>query len=215
MKKIVTTALALIALIIGSGATSCSRKGSPEESARAAVRPNVLLITFDTTRADHLGPYGYAHAFTPTLDALAKVSVKFNRAFSPAPITLPSHTTIMTGLHPFYHGVRDNSHFVANKELNTLAEAFKAHGYQTAAVVAAFVLDSRFGLDQGFDSYDDKVRSKSEFGAFAVPERNATAVTDAAIEWIAKRGITPCHLERGAKSRKPSASKGLPIDMSP
>lgn len=184
MKKIVTTALALSSMIIISGATSCSRKDAPQKPTQSAVGPSVLLITFDTTRADHLGPYGYAHAFTPTLSALAKVSVKFNRAFSSAPITLPSHATIMTGLHPFYHGVRDNSHFVANAELNTLAEAFKAHGYQTAAVVAAFVLDSRFGLDQGFDYYDDKVRSKSEFAAFAIPERNAAAVSDAAIEWI-------------------------------
>lgn len=184
MKKNVTIALALSGMIIVSGATSCSRKDAPQKPARSAVGPNVLLITFDTTRADHLGPYGYAHAFTPTLDALAKVSVKFNRAFSSAPITLPSHTTIMTGLYPFYHGARDNSHFVANAKLNTLAEVFKANGYQTAAVVAAFVLDSRFGLDQGFDSYDDKVRSRSEFATFAVPERNAAAVSDAAISWI-------------------------------
>lgn len=168
------TALALV--------SSCSRDESG--GGPSADRADVLLITFDTTRADHLGPYGWRHAFTPTLDALAKQSVKFNRAFSAIPETLPSHTTILTGLFPFYHGVRDNTHFVANPGLHTLAEAMKENGYQTAAVVAAFVLDARFGLNQGFDTYNDDVRPSSEFGPFLIPERNAAAVTDAAIRWL-------------------------------
>jgi arylsulfatase A-like enzyme/tetratricopeptide (TPR) repeat protein len=161
---------------------SCSRdeKGGGESGGR----PDVLLITFDTTRADHLGAYGWRHAFTPTLDALAKQSVKFNRAFSAVPETLPSHTTIMTGLFPFYHGVRDNTHFVVDPNLKTLAEVLKENGYQTAAVVAAFVLNARFGLNQGFDTYNDEVRPASEFAPFAIPERNAAAVTDAALDWL-------------------------------
>lgn len=152
---------------------------------KPGAQPNVLLVTFDTTRADHIGAYDCEYAFTPTVDVLARQSVKFKRAFAPTPATLPSHTSILTGLYPFYHGVRDNSHFVANPALNTLAEAFKQAGYQTAAMVAAFVLDSRFGLDQGFDTYDDRVRPAAEFRPFDIPERNAAAVVDAAIEWLA------------------------------
>ena len=152
-----TGLLAVVAVLLMS---SCSRQ-SERGRQTPGLQPNVLLITFDTTRADHIGTYGCKYAFTPTVDELARKSVKFNRAFCSVPETLPSHTTIMTGLHAFYHGVRDNSHFVASPTLITLAEALKDNGYQTAAVVAAFVLDSRFGLDQGFDTYDDQVRPPS------------------------------------------------------
>jgi len=163
---------------------SCSRKDNPGSSKATHQNPDVLLVSFDTTRADHLGPYGYKYAFTPTLDDLARKSVKFNRAFSPIPLTCPSHTTILTGLYPFYHGVRDNSHFVASDDLNTLPEAFKAHGYQTAAMVSAFVLDSRFGLAQGFDTYDDAVGDDDPFAPFNVPERTGGLTTDRAIKWL-------------------------------
>ncbi|MHC4608991.1 MAG: sulfatase-like hydrolase/transferase, partial [Planctomycetota bacterium] len=181
MSRSTATAVIALVLVVLAGLGSCERG---DDGGRDDARPNVLLVTFDTTRADHLGAYGATYAFTPTLDALAKESVKFNQAFAPAPLTLPGHTTIMTGLYPFYHGVRDNSHFVVDPGLNTLAEALGEAGYQTAATVAAFVLDSRFGLDQGFDSYDDQVRPQSEFTPFAIPERNASAVTDAAIDWL-------------------------------
>ncbi len=183
MDKASTVATVLLGAILPVCVSSCSR----DERAggqKAGSQPNVLLITLDTTRADHIGAYGCTYAYTPTLDALAQQSVRFERAFAPTPETLPSHTSILTGVYPFYHGVRDNSHFVANPALNTLAETFKQAGYQTAAVVAAFVLDSRFGLDQGFDIYDDKVASVSESARFTVPERNAAAVTDAALNWL-------------------------------
>ena len=181
------TAIALAGTLLFLGGTSCSRRDSAKKPNTApTAAPNILLITFDTTRADHLEPYGYSHGFTPTIESLAKNSVTFKRAFSSAPLTLPSHTTIMTGLFPFYHGVRDNSHFILNPAAHTLAEDLKEHGYQTAAFVSAFVLDSRFGLDQGFDTYNDRLPPRSEFNPFEVLQRNATAVTDSAIDWFKK-----------------------------
>ena len=177
----------LVPGLLGTIAVCLVSSCSPDERAdvsQADPRPNVLLITLDTARADHIGAYGCKYAFTPMLDALAKQSVKFNQAFAPAPITLPSHATILTGLYPFYHGIRDNSHFVLNPGVNTLAETLRENGYQTAAVVAAFVLNAQFGLDQGFDTYDDELRPRAEFAAFAVPERNAAMVTDTALEWL-------------------------------
>ncbi len=115
---------------------------------------NVLLITLDTTRADHLGCYGRAAARTPALDALAAAGVRFSRAYAPAPLTLPSHASIMTGLYPLAHGARNNGHDLA-AGTRSLAEIFKARGFATAAFVSAFSVDSRFGLGRGFDVYDD------------------------------------------------------------
>ena len=115
---------------------------------------NVLLITLDTTRADRLGCYGYDRARTPYLDGLAREGVRFARAYCPAPLTLPSHSSILTGLHPATHGVRNNGHELAPK-WRTLAEILKARGFATAAVVSSFSVDSRFGVGRGFDVYDD------------------------------------------------------------
>src|SRR5262245_49372107 len=120
---------------------------------------NVLLITLDTTRADHLGCYGAGYAETPCIDRLAKEGVLFETVIAPVPTTLPSHTSIMTGLYPFAHGARDNGIFRVGPQAETLAEMLAQQGYRTGAVVSAFVLDSQFGLDQGFASYDDKVSS--------------------------------------------------------
>jgi arylsulfatase A-like enzyme len=123
---------------------------------------NVLLITLDTTRADHLGCYGYKPAKTPNLDRLAQEGVRFTRAYCPAPLTLPSHASIMTGLYPVTHGVRNNGHDLPSG-IRTLAEILKGRGYSTAAFVSFFSVDSRFGLDRGFDVYDDTFRSESPF----------------------------------------------------
>lgn len=153
---------------------------------QAREKPNLLMITFDTTRADHIGAYGWKHARTPTIDKLATEATLFESAFATVPLTLPSHTAIMTGIYPFYSGVRDNSQFHVLPELNTLAERLQGQGYQTGATVAAFVLNSQFGLDQGFDNYDDEIPER-EFERFQIPERNAQEVVDAAIEWLKKR----------------------------
>ncbi len=112
---------------------------------------NVVLITLDTTRPDHLGCYGYKDAITPNIDGLAEQAVVFTQAIAPIPITLPSHCSMLTGLDAFSHGVRENGTFYLTDNFTTLAEILKKNGYKTAAVTGSFVLDSRFGLEQGFD----------------------------------------------------------------
>lgn len=123
---------------------------------RPARRPNVLLITLDTARADHLGAYGDRAARTPTFDRLASEGVLFERAVSVAPITLPAHVSLLTGRYPFAHGVRNNGNFRVADEVSTLATVLHDRGYRTAAFVSAFVLDRRSGLSRGFDEYDDR-----------------------------------------------------------
>jgi hypothetical protein len=117
---------------------------------------NVLLVTLDTTRADHLGAYGYSRARTRHMDQLAAEGVRFDRAYSPAPITLPAHASILTGLYPFEHGVRNNGNFYLGDRFETLTTRLKARGYRTAAFVSSFILDRRYGLARGFDTYDDR-----------------------------------------------------------
>ena len=149
---------------------------------------NLLVITLDTTRADRLGCYGRVDASTPALDALAARGARFAEAVTVAPETLPAHTSIFTGLWPPRHGVRINSESRLDARLPTLAELMQERGYQTAAFVSAFVLDARFGLDQGFDLYDDAVESAagSSFAA-GVNERRGDATTDAALRWLRRR----------------------------
>jgi arylsulfatase A-like enzyme/Tfp pilus assembly protein PilF len=153
---------------------------------RPAV-PNVLLVTFDTTRADHFGCTGDPEARTPTVDALAARGLLFRQAFASAALTLPSHTTIMTGLEPIVHGVHDNGRFRVPDDLETLAERLHAAGFDTAAFVSAFVLDARFRLNQGFDVYDDRTRPSSSPLDFTVPRRSGAEVTDAALAWLRQR----------------------------
>lgn len=158
-------------------------------------RWNVLIVTFDTTRADRLGPYGYEDARTPTLDAIAAEGVVFERAYTTNPITLPAHTSMMTGTFPVFHGVRNNSTYYVSEDLTTLAETLKEADYDTAAFVGAFVLDSQFNLDQGFDRYDDQVErdwSRDELAArdrnaFGFAERKANLVSLAATRWLRER----------------------------
>ena len=155
--------------------------------ARLDDRPNLLLITMDTTRADHLGSYGYDSARTPTLDALARSGVKFNRFFANVPLTLPSHTTMMTGLYPPEHGCRVNGEHKLGEEITTLSEVFNNNGYRTGAFVAAFVLDSKFGLDRGFDTYNDyDVPTSNDIydDNIMYSYRRADRVTDAALKWL-------------------------------
>lgn len=116
---------------------------------------NIILFTIDTLRADHLPCYGYKNVNTPHIDLLAKQGVLFEHTIAQTPLTLPSHSSILTGTYPLFHGVRDNGGFYLDEEHITLAEAMKNGGFETGAFVAAFVLDSRWGLDQGFDYYYD------------------------------------------------------------
>jgi len=116
---------------------------------------NIILITIDTLRADHLECYGYDKVKTPEINRLANEGILFEHNIVQAPLTLPSHASILTGTYPLHHGVRDNGGFYLSENHLTLAESLKNIGYTTGAFVAAFVLDSHWGLDQGFDYYYD------------------------------------------------------------
>ncbi len=150
---------ALLVVVLASGAVVFyARSGSfyrPRVASGSLKGDNVLLITLDTTRADHLPVYGYKGVKTPGLDRLAGKSFIFEDAIAQVPLTLPSHTTILTGQLPIGHGVRDNEGYLVDPKTPTLATVLKRDGYATAAFVSAFVLDSRWGLDRGFDSYFD------------------------------------------------------------
>jgi len=156
---------------------------APATAAGAPRKSNILLITVDTLRADHLGCYGNRDVQTPEIDALARRGVLFTKAFAHTPLTLPSHTNILLGLTPNAHGVHDNSNFIVRDDFLTLAEWLKAQGYATGAVVGAFPLDSRFGLTQGFDLYDDNYGSQGPTDMTFV-ERRADAVVGLGLEWI-------------------------------
>jgi len=144
------------------------------------VPPSVLLVTLDTTRADHLGCYGAAFAATPNLDALAAAGVRFDEAISPAPLTLPSHASLFTGLVPRRHGVRDNTLHRLGEEPAVLAEVLRSHGYKTVAFVSSVVLDRVTGIDRGFETYDDTVRIGPR-EAFDYRERAAAQTNEAAL----------------------------------
>ena len=168
--------------------------------APAAPRWNVLLVTFDTTRADHLGCYGHERARTPVADGLAAEGVLFEEAMAPVPITLPSHSSLMTGKVPLAHGVRDNGLFVLGEEQETLAEILRQAGYRTAAAIGSFPLLSRFGIGQGFDLFDDHLTSPYEdlHGQRVLPkdrfffdERRAARVNEALLPWLEENADEP------------------------
>jgi arylsulfatase A-like enzyme/Flp pilus assembly protein TadD len=160
--------------------------------ARATVRRDpdlsVLLISIDTLRADALGSYGRTGAETPWLDDLAQHGVRFDRAHAHNVVTLPSHANLFSGRYPLGHGVRDNSGFRFPADRPTLATILKGRGYRTAAFVSSFALDSRFGLDVGFDVYDDRLGGAETHTAFLVPERPGPETVEAAVRWLAAQG---------------------------
>lgn len=153
---------------------------------------NLLLISSDTTRADHLGCYGYQAARTPNLDALAKAGVVFEQCMTSAPVTLPAHASMLTGLYPFTHGARDNGQFFVPDACETLAESLRNAGYATAAEVGTYILNREYGLSQGFSTYGDveAVRHPqlaSGPGDAVNYERRGGDVADEAIKWL--RGV--------------------------
>lgn len=170
---------------LAAGAWLVGRRSAGEGWARDPNQ-NVLLVTVDTLRADALGAYG-GRAATPNLDRLAADGVRFEQAHAHAVVTLPSHTSILTGLYPFAHGVRDNAGYRVAPGARTLATTLKAAGYATGAFVGAFPLDSRWGLDQGFDEYDDGYTGTARLGDFRMPERRADAVVASAAAWIGRQ----------------------------
>jgi arylsulfatase A-like enzyme/Tfp pilus assembly protein PilF len=151
---------------------------------RGPGKYNVLLISIDTLRPDHLGCYGYEHIQTPNIDRLADEGYLFTDAIATVPLTLPSHASILTGLLPITSGVRDNGTFVLSDQFTTIAEVLSERGYATGAFVASFVMDSRFGLGQGFGVYSDEMQSYSQASTFQWPERRAEAVNDTACPWL-------------------------------
>ena len=158
-----------------------------------ARRPrNVILITLDTVRANHLGCYGNKNIQTPTLDSLGHDGVVFERAISQVPLTWPSHAAILTGMYPFQNGVQDFTEQPLDSRFRSVAQAFKQHGYATGAVVSAFVLDRSWGLARGFDFYDDAFAPE----AFAnrdigLVDRRAGESVDHALAWLKKNQLRP------------------------
>lgn len=146
---------------------------------------NLVLFTIDTLRADHLECYGYDQIKTPNINRLAKEGVRFSNFVTCTPLTLPSHCSIFTGTYPLYHGVRDNGGFYLDSKFTTLAEFLKQKGFQTAAFVGAFVLDSRWGLDQGFDYYFDNFDlTKYKKISLDAVQRRGDEVLREARKWI-------------------------------
>ncbi|MFQ5490045.1 MAG: sulfatase-like hydrolase/transferase [Phycisphaerae bacterium] len=145
---------------------------------------NLLLITLDTTRADRVGCYGHDGIATPAIDGLAEQGVLFTRAVAPAPTTAASHASILTGIHPHHHGVMTNGLYRLNEGVPMLAEVLRARGYATAATVSTVVLHARFGLNRGFQVYDDEVDLSAAAGPDDRPERRGDHTTDRAIAWL-------------------------------
>lgn len=175
------------------GETTTPQRGeasvSSPDGSELRAGPNLLLVTLDTLRADHLGAYGYEHIETPHLDRLAGEGVRFEQVATTVPTTLPAHASILTGQLPMRHGVRNNGTFRLEDDALTLAEVLRDSGYSTAGFVAAFVLDARFGIAQGFDLYTDF--GEQEAGVVGTPslkiQRRADEVVGEAVAWLQTR----------------------------
>jgi len=150
---------------------------------------NIMLISIDTCRADHLSCYGFDQKTTPHIDAVADEGILFTRAHSTNPITLPAHSSMLTGTNPPYHGVHDNQNYRLSEDNVSLAEILQDHGYQTSAFVSAFVLKSGFGLNQGFETYDDDVIGDDETAL--ITERIAGDTSRRANQWLDHHGREP------------------------
>jgi len=168
--------LALAGVLFLAG---CSRR---QDSAPVAT--NLVLITLDTVRADRLGSYGYAAAETPWLDRLANEGVRFAQASAPVPLTLPSHSSLLSGLLPPHHGLRNNGAGSFPDGRETLATLLAGQGWRTGAFVGAFVLDRRFGLNRGFQTYDDEIERAPGATVVLEAERPGRDVVDRAISWL-------------------------------
>jgi arylsulfatase A-like enzyme/Tfp pilus assembly protein PilF len=155
-------------------------------------KPNLLLVTLDTTRADHLPIYGYGAVSTPHLNELSQKGVVFEQCATASPLTLPAHCSILTGYYPPYHSVRVNGNNALSDTQTTMAEIFSDAGYKTAAFIGAFVLDGRWGLNQGFDHYDDRfdLRKYKQLDLGTV-QRPGNEVVDSALKWLEENQSEP------------------------
>jgi arylsulfatase A-like enzyme/Tfp pilus assembly protein PilF len=173
-------------------------------AAQTPAKPalNVVLITIDTLRADHVGCYGYKQIKTPNIDGLAADGVRFDRAFAVVPVTLPSHTSMLTGTYPMLSGMHDFSGNKLSPLQPTLASVLKQAGYQTGAVIAAAVLDSRFGLNQGFDFYYDHFDfSRLDEANLDQMERPGNVVADVALNWLEKDWLEKDQLAKNSQKK--------------
>jgi len=178
-------------LFFALNSLSAAQKAAP----RPTPRPNLLLVTIDTLRPDHLHCYGYDQIQTPSIDSLASDGIRFEQAYTPIPITLPAHTVMLTGTYPMMSGMHDFSGNNLNPEQATLATVLRARGYDTGAVIAAAVLDRRFGLNHGFDFYYDHFNfSRLAESNLDFMERPANEVVDQALKWLAKPRQRPFFL---------------------
>jgi arylsulfatase A-like enzyme/tetratricopeptide (TPR) repeat protein len=176
--------LGVVALAAAIGAAVLLGRRGPDRGRSSGAGLNVLLVTLDTTRADRLGCYGHKGARTARLDRLAAEGVRFENAVAAAPITLPSHASIFTALYPFEHGVRSNGNFYLADRFDTLASALRKHGYRTAAFVSSFILDRRYGLARGFDTYDDRMEEAPALGSGLEAERRGDRTALALSRWL-------------------------------
>ena len=154
-------------------------------------RWNIVIVTLDTTRADRIGCYGHAEAMTPVLDGLAARGVMFESAYTPIPLTLPAHASLFTGLYPPEHGLHTNGKNRLDNDIPTLAEACRARGYETGAFIASFVLDSKFGLKRGFETYDDDLTGTTPADEAMHRNREGNLVVDRALQWLKSRTQRP------------------------
>ena len=176
-----TRVLPVLLVLLASALAACSHGTGPG----GAGSTNLVIVTLDTTRADRIGCYGAKDVATPRLDALAARGARFDNAVTVAPLTLPAHCSLFTGLLPGAHGVRDNGGFKLAPEHETLAEALKAKGFATGGFVSAFVLDHRWGIAQGFDTFfDDFGLAQQGKTQFEEIQRPGNETVDRALAWI-------------------------------
>ncbi len=178
----------------------CAICGASAQTSGHAVqkkntKPDVLLITIDTVRADHVGAYGAERGETPTIDSLARDGILFEHGYSQVPLTLASHTSLLTGTYPFYNGVQDFTGEPLKPEIRTIAQSLKANGYDTGAIVSSYVLDRSWGLNRGFDFYYDVFKGSSFLeNDPGLVERKAGASVDEALRWMRKPRSSPFFL---------------------
>jgi len=176
-------ALLALALAVASLAAGCGGEELRD--------PNLVLVTVDTVRADHLGCYGDRAAITPWLDKIAAEGIRFEQASSAVPLTLPSHATLLSGLLPPHHGLRNNGAGALPAGTATLATLLAGKGYRTGGFVGAFVLDRRFGLSRGFEVYDDEIPRDPHAGVSLEAERPGREVVDRALAWLGREDARP------------------------
>src|SRR6266536_2482096 len=166
---------------------------NPAQSEQAGAR-NLVLITIDTLRPDHLECYGYKLVRTPRINSLAADGILVEDAYTPIPLTLPSHASIFTGTYPMFHGVRDFAGFTLSKDRTTLATMLKSAGYRTGAVVGSAVLEARWGLNQGFDFYYDNFSFALDRDWQPIAERRGDVVVREGLNWLEKNHKKPFSL---------------------